>query len=155
MIAALCACIAKADQQFVAQTVFPEGSVLAGRPRKVGRGYYNRLMDSESCRTLATLLRTHRVAALGTLRSIEAEINGRRDEAGRASDIPLTNFRGIELRGFPAEVARLADPVVTLDAASKLQVGIELLGPGLGLRAKFFGLSVLFLFDFEQITRDL
>ena len=27
---------------------------------------------------------------------------------GRRSDIPLTNFRGIELRDFPAEVARLA-----------------------------------------------
>ena len=31
-----------------------------------------------------------------------------RDEEGRASDIPLTNFRGIELRDFPAEIARLA-----------------------------------------------
>jgi hypothetical protein len=42
------------------------------------------------------------------MRAIEAEINKRRGEADRASEIPLTNFRGIELRDFPAEVARLA-----------------------------------------------
>ena len=36
-------------------------------------------------------------------RSIE-----RRREDGRKSEIPLTNFRGIELRDFPAEIARLA-----------------------------------------------
>lgn len=42
------------------------------------------------------------------MRAIEAEINKRRGEEGRPSDIPLTNFRGIELRDFPAEIARLA-----------------------------------------------
>ncbi|MCG8381185.1 MAG: lactate dehydrogenase [Gammaproteobacteria bacterium] len=42
------------------------------------------------------------------MRAIEAEINKRRGETGRRSDIPLTNFRGIELREFPAEIARLA-----------------------------------------------
>lgn len=42
------------------------------------------------------------------LRAIEAEINRRRGEAERPSEIPLTNFRGIELRDFPAEIARLA-----------------------------------------------
>lgn len=42
------------------------------------------------------------------MRAIEAEINQRRGETHRASDIPLTNFRGIELRDFPAEIARLA-----------------------------------------------
>lgn len=42
------------------------------------------------------------------LRAIEAEINKRRGEADRRSAIPLTNFRGIELRDFPAEIARLA-----------------------------------------------
>ncbi|KAB7740877.1 lactate dehydrogenase [Parvibaculum sedimenti] len=42
------------------------------------------------------------------MRAIEAEINRRRSEDGRKSDIPLTNFRGIELRDFPAEIARLA-----------------------------------------------
>lgn len=42
------------------------------------------------------------------MRAIEAELNKRRGEAERKTDIPLTNFRGIELRDFPAEVARLA-----------------------------------------------
>jgi hypothetical protein len=48
------------------------------------------------------------VIAYKEMRAIEAEINRRRGEEGRPSDIPLTNFRGIELREFPAEVARLA-----------------------------------------------
>ncbi len=48
------------------------------------------------------------VIAYKEMRKIEAEINQRRDEADRGSDIPLTNFRGIELRDFPAEIARLA-----------------------------------------------
>lgn len=48
------------------------------------------------------------VIAYKEMREIEAEINFRRGEKGRRSDIPLTNFRGIELRDFPAEVARLA-----------------------------------------------
>jgi hypothetical protein len=48
------------------------------------------------------------VIAYKAMREIEAEINKRRREAGRKSDIPLTNFRGIELRNFPAEIARLA-----------------------------------------------
>jgi N-6 DNA Methylase len=48
------------------------------------------------------------VIAYKQLRSIEQTINERRGEPGRKSDIPLTNFRGIELRDFPAEIARLA-----------------------------------------------
>lgn len=48
------------------------------------------------------------VIAYKEMRQIEAEINKRRGEVGRKSDIPLTNFRGIELRNFPAEIARLA-----------------------------------------------
>lgn len=48
------------------------------------------------------------VIAYKQMREIESEINLRRDEAKRASEIPLTNFRGIELRDFPAEIARLA-----------------------------------------------
>ncbi len=48
------------------------------------------------------------VIAYKEMRAIEAEINRQRGEADRASEIPLTNFRGIELRNFPAEVARLA-----------------------------------------------
>ena len=42
------------------------------------------------------------------MREIEAEINRRRGESHLGSEIPLTNFRGIELRHFPAEIARLA-----------------------------------------------
>lgn len=48
------------------------------------------------------------VIAYKEMRAIEAEINQRRGETDRASEIPVTNFRGIELRDFPAEVARLA-----------------------------------------------
>ncbi len=48
------------------------------------------------------------VIAYKEMRAIEAQINRRRGEPDRASDIPLTNFRGIELRDFPAEIARLA-----------------------------------------------
>ncbi|MCC7042063.1 MAG: class I SAM-dependent DNA methyltransferase [Burkholderiales bacterium] len=48
------------------------------------------------------------VIAYKEMRAIEAEINRRRGEPDRPSDIPLTNFRGIELRDFPAEIARLA-----------------------------------------------
>ena len=48
------------------------------------------------------------VIAYKEMRAIEAEINRRRRESGRRSDIPLTNFRGIELRDFSAEIARLA-----------------------------------------------
>jgi hypothetical protein len=42
------------------------------------------------------------------MRAIEAVINQRRGEADRKTDIPKTNFRGIELRDFAAEIARLA-----------------------------------------------
>ena len=48
------------------------------------------------------------VIAYKEMRAIEAEINKRRGEPDRRTDIPLTNFRGIELRDFPAEIARLA-----------------------------------------------
>lgn len=48
------------------------------------------------------------VIAYKEMRSIEAEINDRRGEKDLRSEIPLTNFRGIELRDFPAEIARLA-----------------------------------------------
>jgi hypothetical protein len=48
------------------------------------------------------------VIAYKELRAIEAEINRRRGEPERRSDIPLTNFRGIELRHFATEIARLA-----------------------------------------------
>ncbi|MDZ4109237.1 MAG: DNA methyltransferase [Brevundimonas sp.] len=48
------------------------------------------------------------VIAYKEMRAIEAQINTKRGEPDRRSDIPLTNFRGIELREFPAEIARLA-----------------------------------------------
>ncbi|MBY0619888.1 class I SAM-dependent DNA methyltransferase [Sphingomonas ursincola] len=48
------------------------------------------------------------VIAYKEMRAIEAEINKRRGEYDRKTEIPLTNFRGIELRDFPAEIARLA-----------------------------------------------
>ncbi|TAM01033.1 MAG: class I SAM-dependent DNA methyltransferase [Pusillimonas sp.] len=48
------------------------------------------------------------VIAYKKMREIEAEINHRRSESHLGSEIPLTNFRGIELRDFPAEIARLA-----------------------------------------------
>lgn len=48
------------------------------------------------------------VIAYKQMREIEAEINRRRGEVELRSEIPLTNFRGIELRDFPAEIARLA-----------------------------------------------
>jgi hypothetical protein len=48
------------------------------------------------------------VIAYKQMREIEAEINRRRGELDQGTVIPLTNFRGIELRDFPAEIARLA-----------------------------------------------
>ncbi|MBS0160838.1 MAG: class I SAM-dependent DNA methyltransferase [Nitrospira sp.] len=48
------------------------------------------------------------VIAYKEMRAVEAEINKRRGEGDCRSEIPLTNFRGIELRDFPAEIARLA-----------------------------------------------
>ena len=48
------------------------------------------------------------VIAYKQMREIEADINRRRGETHLRSEIPLTNFRGIELRDFPAEIARLA-----------------------------------------------
>ncbi len=48
------------------------------------------------------------VIAYKQMREIEALINSRRGEPDRQSEIPLTNFRGIELRDFPAEIARLS-----------------------------------------------
>ena len=48
------------------------------------------------------------VIAYKEMRAIEAEINRRRGEPDLRTTIPLTNFRGIELRDFAAEIARLA-----------------------------------------------
>lgn len=48
------------------------------------------------------------VIAYKQMRAIEATINHRRGESDLKSEIPINNFRGIELRDFPAEIARLA-----------------------------------------------
>ena len=48
------------------------------------------------------------VIAYKEMRAIEARINELRGERDRRTEILLTNFRGIELRDFPAEIARLA-----------------------------------------------
>ena len=48
------------------------------------------------------------VIAYKEMRAIEARINQFRGEPDRRTEILLTNFRGIELREFPAEIARLA-----------------------------------------------
>ena len=48
------------------------------------------------------------VIAYKEMRKIEDQINTLRNESGRKSDIPLTNFRGIEINNFSAEIARLA-----------------------------------------------
>ena len=58
------------------------------------------------------------VIAYKELRAIEAQINRQLDEAGRPSDIVLTNFRGVELREFPAEIARVA--LIVADIQSNL-----------------------------------
>ncbi len=48
------------------------------------------------------------VIAYKEMRQIESEINKRRHETHLKSEIPLSNFRGIELREFATEIARLA-----------------------------------------------
>jgi hypothetical protein len=48
------------------------------------------------------------VIAYKEMRKIEAEINRRRGERHLPTEISKKNFRGIELRDFPAEIARLA-----------------------------------------------
>ncbi|MCL2713709.1 MAG: lactate dehydrogenase [Alphaproteobacteria bacterium] len=48
------------------------------------------------------------VIAYKAMREIEAEVNRRRGETDKRSEIPKTNFRGIELRNFAAEIARLS-----------------------------------------------
>ena len=48
------------------------------------------------------------VIAYKEMRAIEFEINQRRNESHCKSAIPLSNFRGIEIREFPSEIARLS-----------------------------------------------
>ncbi|EGG33791.1 class I SAM-dependent DNA methyltransferase, partial [Paenibacillus sp. HGF5] len=74
------------------------------------------------------------VIAYKQMREIENTINARRGELGRESDIPLTNFRGIELRDFSAEIARLALII------AEYQCNVLYRGPTLAL-ADFLPLS--------------
>ncbi|TJY42229.1 class I SAM-dependent DNA methyltransferase [Cohnella pontilimi] len=74
------------------------------------------------------------VIAYKQMREIENIINERRGEHGRESDIPLTNFRGIELRHFSAEIARLALII------AEYQCNVLYRGPTLAL-AEFLPLS--------------
>jgi hypothetical protein len=67
------------------------------------------------------------VIAYKEMRAIEAVINQRRGESSVRSSIPLTNFRGIELRDFPAEIARLALII------AEYQCDVLYLGPKLAL----------------------
>ena len=48
------------------------------------------------------------VIAYKEMRAIEFKINQLRGEVHLKSEIPLSNFRGIEIREFPAEIARLS-----------------------------------------------
>lgn len=59
------------------------------------------------------------VIAYKQMREIEAKINELRGEKDRPSEIPLTNFRGIEIRDFAAEVARLALIIAEYQADEK------------------------------------
>jgi hypothetical protein len=74
------------------------------------------------------------VVAYKQMREIENIINERRGEHGRESEIPLTNFRGIELRHFSAEIARLALII------AEYQCNVLYRGPTLAL-AEFLPLS--------------
>lgn len=74
------------------------------------------------------------VIAYKQIREIENTINELRGEHGRESDIPLTNFRGIELRDFSAEIARLALII------AEYQCDVVYRGPKLAL-AEFLPLS--------------
>ena len=48
------------------------------------------------------------VIAYKEMRYLENEINNFKGEPGRKTEIPITNFRGIEIRSFSAEIARLS-----------------------------------------------
>ncbi|MDQ3120859.1 MAG: lactate dehydrogenase, partial [Verrucomicrobiota bacterium] len=69
------------------------------------------------------------VIAYKEMRKIESELNRRRGEAERPSDLPVRNFCGIELRHFSAEIARLALII------AKYQCNVLYLGPQLALAA--------------------
>jgi hypothetical protein len=74
------------------------------------------------------------VIAYKEMRKIEAEINRRLNDVDKNTVIPLTNFRGIELREFPAEIARLSLII------AEYQCDVAYLGPKLAL-AEFLPLD--------------
>lgn len=74
------------------------------------------------------------VIAYKEMRAIEGEINRRRNEIDRPSEIHLTNFRGIEIRDFAAEIARLALII------AEFQCDVVYRGPKLAL-AEFLPLN--------------
>ncbi|MGG4203757.1 DNA methyltransferase [Paenibacillus jamilae] len=74
------------------------------------------------------------VIAYKQMREIENTINECRGEIGRETDIPLTNFRGVELKDFSAEIARLALII------AEYQCNVLYRGPTLAL-AEFLPLS--------------
>ncbi len=76
------------------------------------------------------------VIAYKEMRALEAEINRRRQEQQLNTEIPLTNFRGIELRDFPAEIARLALII------AEFQADVQYRGP-LVARAEFLPLDAV------------
>ncbi len=76
------------------------------------------------------------VIAYKEMRAMEAEINRRRGEPDLRTEIPLTNFRGIELRDFPAEIARLALVI------AQYQCDVRYRGPVLA-RAEFLPLDAM------------
>ncbi len=74
------------------------------------------------------------VIAYKQMRSIEAEINRRREERMRPSDLYKRNFCGIELRDFAAEIARLALVI------AEYQCDVQHRGP-LAAKAEFLPLD--------------
>jgi hypothetical protein len=74
------------------------------------------------------------VIAYKRMRSIEAEINRLRGEPMRPTDISKKNFRGIELRDFAAEIARLALVI------AEYQCDVQHRGP-LAAKAEFLPLD--------------
>jgi hypothetical protein len=74
------------------------------------------------------------VIAYKEMRKIEAEIDRRLGDVDKNTVIPLTNFRGIELREFPAEIARLSLII------AEYQCDVAYLGPKLAL-AEFLPLD--------------
>lgn len=74
------------------------------------------------------------VIAYKEMRKIEAEIDRRLGDVDKNTVIPLNNFRGIELREFPAEIARLSLII------AEYQCDVAYLGPKLAL-AEFLPLD--------------